>query len=115
MLSNKENKEDALGLAKILDCGRLAGFDWKDATVPLLIPACSMESLADVMELAPDLFQGTTIAGLVPARLDADAYEWKTHGGTMKPAWRVEFKTFSNRYSLTKASAASKEKVHRKW
>ena len=87
----------------------LENINWKGATVPLLIPASSKESLEAVVMQDPTLFGGLPIAGLVPgitnARLDANAYEWKKadDGGTFDSCWNFEFKVFSNGYTTAKA------------
>jgi hypothetical protein len=87
----------------------LESVDWKGATVPLLIPASSKESLKAVVMQDPALFGELPIAGLVPeitnARLDANAYEWRKadNGETFDSCWNFEFKAFSNGYTKAKA------------
>jgi hypothetical protein len=89
----------------------LDDIDWKDATVPLLIPASSKESLKAVVMQNPTLFGELPIAGLVPgitnARLDANAYMWKKadNGETFNSCWNFEFKSFSNSYTKAKANS----------
>jgi len=88
----------------------LDGIDnWKDVTVPLLIPASSKKSVERVVRENPTLFGELPIAGLVPgitnARLDANAYKWKEVGEGEKfdSCWSFEFKVFSQGYALRQA------------